>query len=104
MSSQGIRLDVWLWRARFFKTRALSARHISGGRIRIARDNQVFRVRKPHSEVHIGDQLTFIVGDKLCHIEVLAMGERRGPAVEAQTLYIYISDTLPPATSVPLTV
>lgn len=100
MNENGIRLDIWLWRARFFKSRALSARCIKRGKVRIIRDGQIFRVRKPHSEVHIGDQLTFMAYDELIQIEVLDLGERRGPAVEAQALYCHI----PPATSEPLTV
>lgn len=87
MSENGIRLDIWLWRARFFKTRALSARCISRGRVRILRGGQIFRVRKPYSEVHIGDQLTFTAYDKLSQIKVLGLGDRRGPACEAQSLY-----------------
>jgi len=87
LSEDGVRLDIWLWRARFFKTRILSARCISSGKVRIFRGGQVFRVRKPHSEVHIGDQLTFTAYDKLIQIEVLNLGERRGPVCEARALY-----------------
>ena len=91
MSADGVRLDIWLWRARFFKTRTLSARLISKGKVRITRGQQIFRVRKPHSEVHIGDQLTFTAYDKLTRIQVLGIGERRGSAIEAQALYAYLS-------------
>lgn len=90
-STDGVRLDIWLWRARFFKTRILSARLISKGKVRITRGQQIFRVRKPHSEVQIGDQLTFTAYDKLTQIEVLDIGERRGSAMEAQALYSHIS-------------
>ena len=90
LSSESVRLDIWLWRARFFKTRNLSARLIAKGKVRITRGPQVFRVRKPHSEVHIGDQLTFMAYDKLTRIEVLDIGERRGSAPEAQSLYSHI--------------
>lgn len=91
----GLRLDIWLWRARFFKTRTLSAKCIKRGQVRIIRNKQIFRVRKPHSEIQIGDQLTFTAYEKLVQIEVLSLGERRGPAKEAQKLYTLI----PSATS-----
>jgi len=90
LSADGIRLDIWLWRARFFKTRVLSARCIARGQVRIIRGGQVFRVQKPHSEIQIGDQLTFTAYDNLMQIEVLSMGDRRGPATEAQSLYCHI--------------
>ncbi len=80
-------MDIWLWRARFFKTRILSARCMKRGRMRIVRRGQIFRVRKPHNEVYIGDQLTFTAYDNLVQVEVLALGERRGPAQQAQLLY-----------------
>lgn len=95
MSEKGIRLDTWLWRARFFKTRALSARCISRGRVRIIRGGQIFRVRKPHSEVQIGDQMTFTAYDNLMQIEVRCLGERRGPAPEAQMLYRHMPFATP---------
>ena len=88
-------MDTWLWRARFFKTRILSARCITRGRVRIVRGGQIFRVRKPHSEVYMGDLLTFTAYDSLMQIEVLSLGEGRGPAVEAQTLYCHIPPNHP---------
>ncbi len=95
MISEGVRLDIWLWRARFFKTRILSARCIRRGQVRVIRGGQIFRVRKPHSEVQMGDQLTFTAYENLHQIEVLALGERRGSALEAQTLYGHIPTDTP---------
>jgi len=91
LSGEQVRLDVWLWRSRFFKTRTLSARFIARGQVRITRNGQTFRVRKPHSDVHMGDYLTFMAYRKLIQIKVLSVGERRGPAAEAQLLYCPIT-------------
>lgn len=81
------RLDVWLWRARFFKTRALSARMCASGHIRLERFGQVSRVDKSSQAIRSGDRLIFALGTRLFDIEVLDIGERRGPAPEAQLLY-----------------
>jgi len=81
------RLDVWLWRARFFKTRALAARACESGHIRLERFGQISRVEKPSTNVKPGDALIFALGARLIDIEVRDSGERRGPASEAQTLY-----------------
>ena len=80
---EGLRLDKWLWQARFFKTRPLAAQVVQKGRIRI---NQV-RVSKPHYRLRPGDVLTFPQGKVIRVVRVLALGTRRGPAPEAQTLY-----------------
>lgn len=79
----GLRLDKWLWHARFFKTRALAAQLVERRRMRI---NQNV-VRKPHYRVRPGDVLTFPQGARIRVVRVLAVGERRGPASEAETLY-----------------
>jgi ribosome-associated heat shock protein Hsp15 len=82
-SDDGLRLDKWLWQARFFKTRPLAAQLAAKGRIRI---NQM-RVNKPHYRLRPGDVLTFPQGQTIRVVRVLALGTRRGPASEAQTLY-----------------
>ncbi len=87
MSGHGVRLDIWLYRARFFKTRKLSAKHITKGRIRIGRGGQIFKAKKPHTEIYTGDILTLAISDKLVQVEVLAPGEKRRSAKEARTLY-----------------
>jgi ribosome-associated heat shock protein Hsp15 len=82
------RLDVWLWRARFFKTRALAARFLEEGRLRVTRPGAApVRVDKPSRTVRPGDGLLFAMGGRLIEIEVKALGERRGPADEARALY-----------------
>ena len=78
-----IRIDKWLWHARFYKTRALAQHAATSGRIR---RNDV-RVEKAGLEVKIGDILTLGRGREIVVVRILACGIRRGPASEAQTLY-----------------
>jgi ribosome-associated heat shock protein Hsp15 len=85
--SSSCRLDVWLWRARFFKTRALSARACESGHIRIERFGKVVRVEKASIFIKPDDHLIFALGTRLLDIVVVDTGERRGPAPEAQSLY-----------------
>jgi ribosome-associated heat shock protein Hsp15 len=80
-------MDVWLWRARFYKSRALATRTVKDGKIRLERYGQTIRASKPNTILRPGDRLTFVRGHDLFHIEVSAMGSRRGPAREAHTLY-----------------
>jgi ribosome-associated heat shock protein Hsp15 len=77
------RLDRWLWHARFFKTRTLAAKVVSGGQVRV--NSQ--RVRKPATLVRVGDGLTFPQGRDIRIVTIQAFGLRRGPAAEAQALY-----------------
>ena len=84
MTSGKLRLDKWLWHARFFKTRTLAAKIVSGGHVRVNSD----KISKPAYSIVVGDVLTFAQGNHIRVIEVLALGERRGPAPEAQTLYL----------------
>ena len=84
-----IRLDKWLWQARFFKTRSLSAAQITKGRVRLNGDKTL----KPGQRVRVGDTLTFAQAKEIRLIRVAALGERRGPASEAQQLYIDLDST-----------
>ncbi|MFT3997260.1 MAG: RNA-binding S4 domain-containing protein [Asticcacaulis sp.] len=86
-ASETCRIDVWLWRARFFKTRALSAKFAEGGALRLERFGQTSRIQKPGHSIRPGDRLTFAIGARLIDVRVLDTGERRGPASEAQGLY-----------------
>jgi ribosomal 50S subunit-recycling heat shock protein len=81
------RIDVWLWRARFFKTRALAARFVEEGRVRLTSPHGETRLDKPSRTVRVGDALVFAVGGRLVAVRIEALGERRGPASEAQSLY-----------------
>ncbi|MBM2322155.1 MULTISPECIES: RNA-binding S4 domain-containing protein [Marivita] len=80
---QKLRIDKWLWHARFFKTRSLAAKIVSGGKLRV--NGQP--ISKPAYMVTALDVLTFPQANDVRVIKVLAMGERRGPAPEAQLLY-----------------
>jgi ribosome-associated heat shock protein Hsp15 len=77
-----VRLDKWLWAARFFKTRALASKACDIGRIR---SNEI--EAKPARDVHIGDMLRIKNEGGEFHIEVLQLSEIRGPAAIAQALY-----------------
>ncbi len=90
--SNGQRLDKWLWRARFFKTRTLAAKLCNGGHVRSGGNP----ITKAHHQVRTGDVLTFAQGRYIRVVKVLALGTRRGPAPEARTLY---EDLKPPETS-----
>lgn len=85
------RLDIWLWRARFFKTRALATVHIAGKGIRLTRHGQTRKTDKPATRILLGDILTFRRADAFECVEILAIGERRGPAPEAQALYRHVT-------------
>ena len=87
MAEDGCRIDVWLWRARFFKTRSLSAKIVDEGRVRLTRAGAETRIDKPSRTIRPGDELIFAIGGRLTAIRVEALGDRRGPPAEARTLY-----------------
>lgn len=78
-----LRIDKWLWHARFFKTRSLAAKTVGEGRFRV----NGTPISKPARAVVPGDTLTFPLGPHIRLIRIEALGTRRGPAPEAQTLY-----------------
>lgn len=90
----GVRLDKWLWQARFFKSRSLSAAQVEDGRVRV--NGQP--VSKSATTVRPGDVLTFAQGGRIRVVRVLGTSVRRGPATEAQMLY----DDLDAGDSAPL--
>ena len=87
MTEDAARIDVWLWRARFFKTRSLATRFVEAGRVRVSRAGTETRLDKPSRTVRPGDGLVFALGARVVAIQVEALGERRGPPAEAQALY-----------------
>jgi ribosome-associated heat shock protein Hsp15 len=87
------RIDKWLCFARMVKTRTLAAAIVSQGQVRLNKT----RVSKPSHEVALGDILTLAVHGRVRVIKVLAIGARRGPASEAQTLYQDMADQAPAA-------
>lgn len=84
------RIDVWLWRARFVRTRATAAEMVARGAVRLTHRGVQSRLDKPSRTVHVGDELVFALGGRLTALRVLAMGERRGPPAEARALYVSI--------------
>lgn len=90
-----VRLDIWLWRARFVKTRTLAGQLIKGGKVRITRAGQTQRARKANATIRAGDVITLHRPHGLIVAKMLAPGERRGPAAEAQTLYQLMPETEP---------
>ena len=89
---EAVRIDVWLWRARFFKSRALAARMVEDGRVRLTRAGVETRLDKPSRTVRPGDALVFALGGRVTSIVVEALGERRGPASEARELYSQVQN------------
>ncbi|HEU0223057.1 MAG TPA: RNA-binding S4 domain-containing protein [Paracoccaceae bacterium] len=85
-AAPGIRIDKWLWHARFFRTRSLAARMVAAGGVRVNR----VRVTKPAALVRPGDVLTIALPGMVRVVRMVAAGERRGPATEARALYAEI--------------
>lgn len=77
-----VRLDLWLWAARFYKTRALAKHAIEAGKVLFAG-----QAAKPSRQVKLGENLEIHRGDERFEISVIGLSERRGPASVAQTLY-----------------
>ncbi|MDG1707707.1 MAG: RNA-binding S4 domain-containing protein [Emcibacteraceae bacterium] len=77
------RIDVWLWYARFYKTRSLATKMVRGGKVRLNGN----LCKKSSVTVTIADVLTFSRGDDVFIAKVIDLGVRRGPAPEAQLLY-----------------
>ena len=81
--TEKIRLDTWLWYARFYKSRSLSSKAILSGKLRL---NSI-KIIKPASKVKINDVLTINHINMVRIVQVQSLGSRRGPASEAQKLY-----------------
>lgn len=86
-----VRIDKWLWAARFFKSRSLAAAACAGGKVDVSGNSA-----KPAKLVRPGDllRITLPLGKKL--IKVLALSDRRGPALRAQLLYEDLTPPPPP--------
>ncbi len=82
-SAPAVRLDLWLWAARFFKTRTLAKAAIEGGKV----DVNGHVTNKPAKALHVGDRLLVQRGDERMEITVLVLGVARGSAAVAQSLY-----------------
>src|SRR4249919_1464419 len=77
-----VRLDLWLWAARFFKTRSLAKQAIESGKVEVAG-----QLAKPSRAVRVGEAMQVRRGVEVFEIEILALSNQRGPASVAQTLY-----------------
>ncbi|MSP21159.1 MAG: RNA-binding S4 domain-containing protein [Alphaproteobacteria bacterium] len=89
--TEALRIDRWLWFARFFKSRTLAAEACASHRVR-SNGNPV---AKAGHVIRVGDVLTFPLGPHIRIIKVLALGNRRGPYAEARLLYEDLSPPVP---------
>jgi ribosome-associated heat shock protein Hsp15 len=89
--SERARIDKWLWHARFYRSRALAQEAANSGIVRL----NGLRVEKAGHGIKLGDVLTLPQGRQIVAVRVLAIGARRGPAKEAQTLYEIVADPRP---------
>lgn len=90
-SRDDCRIDIWLWRARFAKTRTLATELIENGVVRLTRNGQQSRLDKPSRSVRPGDVLTIVLHERVVVLRIEALGDRRGPAAEARGLYSLIA-------------
>ena len=86
--ADSVRIDKWLWAARFFKSRSLAQKACNGGKVDI---NGV--ASKPHKPVRVGDIVEFTIGEWRRKVRVVKLSARRGPASVARQLY---EDMSPP--------
>jgi ribosome-associated heat shock protein Hsp15 len=83
MNASFLRIDKWLWYTRFFKSRTLASKICDSGKVRV---NGTL-INKSHYKLSVGDVLTFPKENDVRVVKVIELGSRRGPAIEAQTLY-----------------
>ncbi len=91
MPGDRMRVDIWLWRARFFKTRSLASDAIASSGARAERDGQVRRIEKASATIAAGDLLSFTCPSGARVVRVLVLPQRRGPAIEAVACYETLS-------------
>ena len=84
-----VRIDKWLWAARFFKTRSAATEAVAGGHVHVA-GNRV----KPSRELRVGETVEIVQGRARLTVVVAALADRRGPAAVAATLYEETADSL----------
>jgi ribosome-associated heat shock protein Hsp15 len=88
MNDELLRIDKWLWAARFFKTRSLAAKAVDGGKVRLNGEGT-----KPSRALKPGDELAIRVGELEWEVEVKALSRQRGPAAQAALLYCEREDS-----------
>lgn len=96
MSLESVRIDIWLWRARFAKTRGLAAALVESGAVRLTHQARQTRLDKPSRQVHPGDEIIFARHGRVVAVRVEALGDRRGPPAEARALYSSLDGSEPP--------
>jgi len=84
-----LRVDKWLWAARFFKTRSLASDAVSGGKVKLNGT-----ATKPARDIKIGDKLEITNGETRWTVTVQALSDKRGPAPEARLLYEESPDSI----------
>ncbi len=87
--TDSVRLDLWLWAARFYKTRALAKAATEGGKVRVNA-----QPCKPAKAMHIGDLVSLMQGNEALEVRVCALSEQRASAVIAATLYAELAESL----------
>jgi ribosome-associated heat shock protein Hsp15 len=95
MTTEGdrsLRLDKWLWAARFYKTRSLAVRACDGGKVDVNGQSA-----KPHKLIRPGDRIKLSLPNWRREVKVLLLSDRRGPASGARLLYEDLTPPLPPA-------
>ena len=83
-----IRLDIWLWAARFFRTRSLAKQAVENGKVEVGGQRA-----KPSRTVRVGDALKVARGEERFELQVLALSDQRGPASVASALYAETEDS-----------
>jgi len=78
-----MRLDKWLWAARWFKTRGLAQQAIAAGQVRVHEEKT-----RPAYPLKVGDALEIRISQSVWHVRVAALSDQRGPAAQARTLYV----------------
>ncbi len=101
MSEDSVRVDIWLWRARFSKTRGLAADLVESGAVRLTHQGRQIRLDKPSRCVHPGDDLVFALNGRVTAVRIEALGERRGPPAEARALYVPLNPDTAASSSEP---
>ncbi len=87
--ADSVRLDLWLWAARFYKTRALAKAAVEGGKVRVNA-----QPCKPAKAMHIGDLVSLVQGNEALEVRVSVLSEQRASAVIAATLYSELAESL----------
>ncbi|HNR76531.1 MAG TPA: RNA-binding S4 domain-containing protein [Parvularculaceae bacterium] len=81
------RIDRWLWCARAFKTRSIAAKFVSEASVRVTRDGATQRVDKPSFLLRVGDEVSFVLGERVIVMTVAGFAARRGPPAVARALF-----------------